>query len=94
MQLLTRMQSQDPGQAGEAEDLAARVPRLWPFFRHTLTSVRRSCVQCLRALLSADAGDARWSRPPSGGLNRAVKVCWKAVCVRSHADDDHSNVCT
>jgi hypothetical protein len=59
MQLLTRMQSQkNPGSAAEAEDLAARVPRLWPFFRHTLTSVRRSCVQCLRALLSADAGDA------------------------------------
>ena len=56
MQLLTRMQSSSETGPASGDGLAARVPRLWPFFRHTLTSVRRSCVQCLRALLSADTG--------------------------------------
>ncbi len=67
MQLLTRMQSASADGSAISEDLAARVPRLWPFFRHTLTSVRRSCVQCLRALLSADTGDRPGFRRYAGG---------------------------
>lgn len=55
MQLLTRMYG--PGGApAAADDLGRLVPRLWPFFRHTLTSVRKSCVHCLQTLLSADSG--------------------------------------
>ena len=55
MQLLTRMYGQGTGPA-LAKDLGQLVPRLWPFFRHTLTSVRRSCVHCLQTLLTVDPG--------------------------------------
>lgn len=55
MQLLTRMYGES-GAPVAADDLGSLVPRLWPFFRHTLTSVRRSCVLCLQTLLSADPG--------------------------------------
>ena len=52
MQLLAHLQG---ARAGEPEpDLAALVPRLWPFFRHTLVSVRLSTVCCLRALLAGN----------------------------------------
>lgn len=57
MQLLTHMYGEG-GAPAAADDLGNLVPRLWPFFRHTLTSVRRSCVRCLQTLLSADPGKA------------------------------------
>lgn len=46
MQLLTRLQTAAPDMG-----LPALVPRLWPFFRHTLASVRLAAVRCLTALL-------------------------------------------
>ncbi len=46
MQLLTHLQT-----AALDEGLPALVPRLWPFFRHTLASVRLAAVRCLAALL-------------------------------------------
>lgn len=49
MQLLAA--TANAAQAGAM--LADRIPRLFPYFRHTLASVRRSCVQCLDAQLQA-----------------------------------------
>ena len=34
--------------------LACRIPLLLPYFRHTLASVRRSCVECIAALLQSN----------------------------------------
>lgn len=56
MQLLTQLQ-QAVRPAPPDAALAALVPRLWPFFRHTLASVRLATVRCLAALL-ADAAAA------------------------------------
>ncbi len=50
MQLLAA--TANAAQGGDS--LAVLLPRLFPYFRHTLASVRRSCVQCLSALLKAD----------------------------------------
>lgn len=50
MQLLAHLQG--AGAGAPEPDLAALVPRLWPFFRHTLVSVRLSTVRCLGALLA------------------------------------------
>jgi hypothetical protein len=36
------------------DTVAHRVPLLLPYFRHTLASVRRSCVECVDALLQSD----------------------------------------
>ena len=55
MQLLTRMYSQGAA-AASPDDFGQLVPRLWPFFRHTLSSVRMSCLRCLQALLKATSG--------------------------------------
>lgn len=39
------------------------VPRLYPFFRHTLTSVRLASVLCLHALLDHDSASLEWLSP-------------------------------
>lgn len=39
------------------EPLATLVPRLWPFLRHTLSSVRFAALKTLERLLSMGAGD-------------------------------------
>lgn len=46
--------------------LSDRLSRLLPYFRHTLSSVRRSVLQCLLALLEAD---------PSGEQNQTIYSC-------------------
>ncbi len=53
--------------AVEAGELAARMPRLWPFLRHALSTVRRSALQCLERLLRHRA-----PAPGGGGLRGAA----------------------
>lgn len=50
MQLLAATADGAPTNGGA---LADRIPLLLPYFRHTLASVRLSCVQCLDALLQS-----------------------------------------
>lgn len=40
--------------------LSALIPRLYIFFRHTITSVRLSVLNCMQAFLQADAMDHAW----------------------------------
>ncbi|WFD01681.1 TATA-binding protein-associated factor mot1 [Malassezia obtusa] len=40
--------------------LAALIPRLYVFFRHTITSVRLSVLNAMQAFLQADAADHAW----------------------------------
>lgn len=65
--------------AAEHGRLAERVPRLLPYFRHTLPSVRRSVLQCLVALLETDpSGDSRRVPPPCARrtpCSRCTAVC-------------------
>lgn len=55
MQLLTHLYS-EPSGLGTAVELSELVPRLWPFLRHTLTSVRLACVRFLTTLLQPGQG--------------------------------------
>jgi hypothetical protein len=50
MQLLTHLQA--AGATAPGRGLPDLVPRLWPFFRHTLAPVRLATVRCLAALLA------------------------------------------
>lgn len=52
MQLLAALYSSGIGQ-GAQELLPEMLPRTWPLFRHSLSSVRAACVQCLAALVAA-----------------------------------------
>lgn len=74
------------GSASQAAALAEHIPLLLPYFRHTLASVRHSCVECLIALLQSDAtGEpghpcAEMSLLPPWSLSRcqdtANDPCW------------------
>lgn len=59
MQLLWQLYSQ-PGTFRTGHELVHLVPRLWPFFRHSLTSVRLASVKCLEQLLNASPRNAEW----------------------------------
>lgn len=52
MQLLAHLYAQ-PASSHVGDELAGLVPRLWPFMRHSLSTVRLATVQCLEQLLSA-----------------------------------------
>ncbi len=76
MQLLAHLYS-SPGSFALDASLAALVPRLWPFLRHSAAAVRLSAVQCLLQLLEAPAGGAgdtavaaaaAWLKPLAGPL--------------------------
>ena len=71
MQLLAHLQGACAG--APEPDLAALVPRLWPFFRHTLVSVRLSTVRCLGALLAGSSNPPESQAPdPSHGASLAA----------------------
>ncbi|GMH43351.1 hypothetical protein BSKO_11273 [Bryopsis sp. KO-2023] len=59
MQLLWQLYSQ-PGTFETGLELSHLVPRLWPFFRHSLTAVRLASVQCLEQLLTSTPQNAPW----------------------------------
>lgn len=59
MQLLWQLYSQ-PGTFQTGHEFVHLVPRLWPFFRHSLTSVRFASVKCLEQLLNASPHSAEW----------------------------------
>ncbi|GFR50408.1 hypothetical protein Agub_g12625, partial [Astrephomene gubernaculifera] len=54
------------GVGGASEELTLLVPRLWPFVRHTLSTVRASVMQCLERMLSTAAAAG------SGGASSAA----------------------
>ena len=83
MQLLTKLFT--AGSAEEAADrLQALVPRLWPFFRHTLTSVRLATVRCLSSLLATSTSAADWLTPPL--LSSGLQLAFQNLVLESNAD--------
>ena len=59
MQLLSALY-EGPWSEEERSDLSTLAPRLFPFFRHTLTSVRAASVACLSLLLEGSPAPAQW----------------------------------
>ncbi|GIL55054.1 hypothetical protein Vafri_10704 [Volvox africanus] len=52
MSLLAHLYGRGPGAAAATDELTALVPRLFPFVRHTLSTVRASVMQCLERMLA------------------------------------------
>ncbi len=69
MQLLAALHT-----AGVSKDAALHLPevlpRSWPLFRHSLSSVRSACVNCLAALVSASAS----TNGPDGQHNMSPAI--------------------
>lgn len=51
------------GYTSQTDRLPALLPRLWPYFRHTLSTVRLTAVQCLSSLLALAEGPVLWMTP-------------------------------
>ena len=62
MQLLSLL-FDSPAAGEEQADLTSLVPRLYPFFRHPLVSVRLAAVTCCSLLLSKSRSPAVWLTP-------------------------------
>lgn len=75
---------QASGGGGEGDaSLGQLVPRLWPFLRHSLTSVRHASLRCLTALLH--------SCPPSvllpgQELQRALRLLFQCLLLERNAE--------
>ncbi|CAD7702492.1 unnamed protein product [Ostreobium quekettii] len=67
MQLLWQLYSQ-PGTFQPSKDLSSLVPRLWPFFRHSLSSVRLAVVQCCEQLIRCSPQQDSWLEPLFGDM--------------------------
>ena len=63
MLLLTSIYDNMPAGVGAEEALGDMVPRLFPFFRHTLTSVRLATLRCLTSLLLRSGTPTPWLQP-------------------------------
>eukprot|EP00887_Chlorella_sp_A99_P001519 scaffold8.g1519.t1 len=60
---------------GKAAGLCALVPRLWPYLRHGLASVRLAAAQCLGALLAAQPADELL---PGAEMQRCARLLFQA----------------
>ena len=69
MQLLAALYSSGIGQEAQ-ELLPEMLPRSWPLFRHSLSSVRAACVNCLAALVAIPMQHA--SEVSAAGQNTAA----------------------
>ena len=81
MQLLGLLYYQSEAEAGEPK-LANLVPRLYPFFPHTLLSVRLASVSCLSSLLSKFSSPAAWLTPEV--LAPAIRLTFQNLVLESH----------
>ncbi|KAI3435532.1 hypothetical protein D9Q98_001597 [Chlorella vulgaris] len=75
MALLAAIHS-SPAAAAPDPGLAGLVPRLWPFLRHQLASVRLATVRCLSALLRSQPLPALL---PGQELQRALRLLFQCL---------------
>lgn len=72
------------GGGGAADSsLGQLVPRLWPFLRHSLTTVRHASLQCLTALLRTCPVAALL---PGEELQRALRLLFQCLLLERHAE--------
>ena len=93
MQLLAALYTSGVCQEAQAS-LPEVLPRSWPLFRHSLSSVRMACVKCLAALALTSAGHpaaaqpAGWTTSPNrseagGGPNPATEIWLQGPLLRT-----------
>ena len=68
---------------GEGPTLGALVPRLWPFLRHGLTSVRAATLRCLSALLRSQPVSALL---PGEELQRGARLLFQSLLLERSAE--------
>lgn len=82
--LLAEVHSACPAAAaGSGASLGALVPRLWPFLRHGLTSVRHATLRCLHALLSSQPVAALL---PGDELQRGARLLFQCLLLERQAE--------
>lgn len=69
--------------AGPDSNLGALVPRLWPFLRHGLTSVRHATLRCLTALLASQPVAALL---PGDELQRGARLLFQCLLLERQAE--------
>lgn len=82
MQLLSALYTTSSTEEDQLE-LPKLVPRLFPFFRHTLSSVRKACVICCFLLLNASS-DSRWLTAEI--LSPALQLTYQNLIVEPEQD--------
>lgn len=80
MQLLSLLYSSSAAVEDQA-NLESLAPRLFPFFRHTLTSVRLASVTCYCLLLEKSPEKASWLIPEV--LHPAVLLTFQNLTVEA-----------
>ncbi len=84
MGLLAEVHSAVPaGAASPDGSLGALVPRLWPFLRHGLTSVRHATLRCLTALLG---GQPVTALLPGDELQRGARLLFQCLLLERQAE--------
>lgn len=83
MQLLSALYSAN-NLAEEQSHLPNLIPRLFPFFRHTLASVRKAAVTCCALLLADTSSDGTWLTAKS--LSQALQLTFQALIVETEQD--------
>ena len=69
--------------ADGSSSLGGLVPRLWPFLRHGLASVRHATLRCLSALLASTPAAALL---PGEELQRAARLLFQCLLLERVAD--------
>ncbi|KAL4458077.1 hypothetical protein ABPG75_012942 [Micractinium tetrahymenae] len=84
MELLAGIHSASSAPAASSDgSLGVLVPRLWPFLRHGLTSVRHATVRCLCALLRSQPAAALL---PGEELQRAARLLFQSMLLERQAE--------
>ena len=83
MQLLSALYSHS-GSDEEQSQLPQLIPRLFPFFRHTLRSVRRATVTCCSLLLSTASSECSWLTAEI--LGSALQLTFQSLVVEPELD--------
>ncbi|KAK1266024.1 Chromatin structure-remodeling complex protein SYD [Acorus gramineus] len=89
------IQVDEQGDGNKYEDnpyvLATLTPRLWPFMRHTITSVRHSAIRTMERLLEVNCRQT-FSDPtacnfwPASILGDALRICFQNLLLEANED--------
>jgi len=83
MLLLTSIYDNLSTEIDGQEGMVALVPRLFPFFRHALSSVRLATLRCLSSLLLRSGATAAWLLPVQ--LLPALRLTFQNLVTESDA---------
>ena len=83
MLLLTSIYDNLSIEISSEDGMSDLLPRLFPFFRHTLSSVRLATLRCMSSLLLRSATPAAWLLPDQ--LLPALRLTFQNLVMESDA---------